>query len=212
MLSLTSVDEAESFEKQQQMPDLYSEVSWCLCNADDSRSDYIGLDWLHIAYKLFLNLCSILLPGGRRSSLTIIHPSIFILRDRSFCKQRSVMCCSIWTLSPEGKQKNTPFRFPCGAQSLSCSTKTPMLPPLSRSSVRACFLIQGCCFTCNWMLVSGRTKESKPEFLEHSGTSMKLHKFHICAVCFKWLKYCSWRQEIAIFKFTKGDFSEFVNK
>lgn len=165
MLSLTSVDEAGSFEKHQQVPYLCSEVSWCLCNADDSRSDHIGLDWLHIAYKLFLNLCSILLAGGRRSSLTIIHPSIFILRDRSFCNRRSVMCCSIWTLSPEGKQKNTPFRFPCGPQSLSCSTKTPKLLPHSGSSVRACFVMQGCCLTCNWLLVSARTKESKQEFL-----------------------------------------------
>lgn len=133
MLSMTSVNESGSFEKHQQVPCLCSEVSWCLCNADDSGSDYIGLDWLHIAYKLFLNLCSILLAGGRRSSLTIIHPSIFILGDRSFCNRGSVMCCSIWTLSPEGKQKNTPFRFPCGPQSLSCSTKTPTLLPLSCS-------------------------------------------------------------------------------
>lgn len=165
MLSMTSVNESGSFEKHQPVPCLYSEVSWCLCSADDSRPDYIGLDWLHIAYKLLLNLCSILLAGGRRSSLTIIHPSIFILGDRRFCTRRSVMCCSIWTLSPEGKQKNTPFRFPCGAQSLSCSTKTPTLLPLSPPSVRACFVIQGCCLTCNWMLVSGRTKESKQEFL-----------------------------------------------
>lgn len=61
-------------------------------NTDDSRPDYIGVDWQHIAYKLFLNLCPVLLARGRRSSLAIIHPSIFILSDRSFCTRHSVMC------------------------------------------------------------------------------------------------------------------------
>lgn len=143
---------------------LYSEVSWCICSVDDSRSDYIGLDWLLIAYKLVLNLCSILLARGRKSILTIIHPSIFILSDRSFCNRRSVMCWSIWTLSPEGKQKNIPFRFPCGPYSLYCNTKTPTLLPLSRSSVKACFVIQGSWLTSNLMFVSVRTKENIEEF------------------------------------------------
>lgn len=134
----------------------YAEVSWCMCNVDDFRSDYIALDWLHIAYKLVLDLCSLLLARGRSSSLTIIHPSIFISSDRRVCNSRSVMCWSIWTLSPKGKQKNTPLRFPCGPYSLYGNTKTPTLLPLSPSSVKACFVILGFWSTCNMMLVSVR--------------------------------------------------------
>lgn len=166
IILLTSVNEPESFEKHHQLPTLsLCRESGCICNVDDdSGSNYTGLDGLHIAYKLFLNLCSLRLATGRRPSLTIIHPSTFILSDRSFCNRYSMMCWNIWMLSSEGKQKNTPFRFPCGPYCLSCSTKTPALLPLSRSSVKACFVIQGSWLTCNLMLVSVRTKENIESF------------------------------------------------